>query len=295
MYTIKNEVLTIQISDKGAELRSILDKNGREWLWQGNPQIWAGQAPLLFPFIGRLQNNSYTYKGVTYDMPKHGFARDANFSITHHTENSITFTLTHDEHTLKIYPFSFCLEVTYTLDGTKLCKTHCITNHTDGDMYYELGGHDAYNLCFSYDETMDDCHFYFNDLDDVYPYEMNEDLLLLPSKKQLPLKNHALSVKPNTFDLDCIILDHLDSKYVALKDGKGKIRISMEFSDFPIVTLWTADKPQDTNYVCIEPWSSLPDCTFVGRSIADKKNIRHLKTNASETLSFQTQFHVDKW
>ena len=67
-YTIENDYLTVQINDAGAELHSIVNKeNGVEYLWQGNPDIWYGQSPLLFPFIGRLLDDKYRYNGKEYD------------------------------------------------------------------------------------------------------------------------------------------------------------------------------------------------------------------------------------
>ena len=46
MQTLKNEMLTIQVSEHGAELQSIR-KDDYEYLWQGNPDIWSGQSPIL--------------------------------------------------------------------------------------------------------------------------------------------------------------------------------------------------------------------------------------------------------
>ena len=64
----------------------------------------------------------------------------------------------------------------------------------------------------------------------------------------------------------------------------------MDFTGFPYLGLWTQDKPFDTNYVCIEPWTTLPDGTFVGRALADKQGIRTLEAGQSETLTYTTLF-----
>lgn len=47
MEQIKNEHLTIGISAHGAELQSIKDSDGKEYLWQANPSIWD-VTPLFF-------------------------------------------------------------------------------------------------------------------------------------------------------------------------------------------------------------------------------------------------------
>lgn len=293
MYRIKNSDLTVTISPKGAELQSILDKNAREWLWQGDPDIWSGQAPLLFPVIGRLGDGCYGHQGKIYKINKHGFARDMVFEMLTQNEESITFQLSDTAETRASYPFSFTLEVMYQLEGNKLRRKHRVTNRGQGKMYYELGGHDAYNLCFSDRETMSDCHFFLPKEESLSVWDFDENLMLSSVKREIPLTDALLSVKPCDYSLDTLILDGLKERSVALLDGKGNTRIFMEFSDFPIFALWTADKAVDTNYVCMEPWTSLPDGGFMGRDLKDKQGVRSLNQGEEEEFSFVTTFYLD--
>lgn len=292
MYTLKNDEFEVKIKEKGAVLTSIQDKNGREWLWQGNPDVWASQAPLLFPFIGRLKDSSYTYEGKTYEMDKHGFAKDQLFTVSEQSESKICFQLSDSAETQKSFPFSFTLTVEYRLEGNKLHKTHHVRNNGTGDMYYELGGHDGYNLCFDEGDKMDDYRYYLPQETEINPWEFDEGLMLVDSKKNIPLDQGHLTVKPSAFGLDCFILEGLNEKSVQLKDSKGKTRITMDFADFPFLTLWTMNKPFDTNYVCIEPWTSLPDCVFVGRDITEKEKIRCLSAGKEESFTFTSTFHL---
>lgn len=293
MYSLKNSDFTVTISPKGAELQSILDKNGREWLWQGNPDIWSGQAPLLFPVIGRLKDECYGHNGKTYKMNKHGFAREMDFEVLSNEDTSICFRLSDTAKTRECYPFSFDLEVTFQLEGNKLHKKHRVTNKGQEKMYYELGGHDAYNLCFSHTETMVDCHFSLPKEKSLSVWDFDENVMLIPEKREITLENGLLTVKPSDFSLDCFILEGLKERSVSLQDGKGNTRISMEFSDFPILTLWTIDKAEDTNYVCIEPWTTLPDGIFMGRDLKDKQGVRCLNQGEQEEFSFTTTFYLD--
>lgn len=66
--TISNSRLSVSVSDYGAELQSV-KLDGVERLWQGDPVVWDGRAPVLFPFVGRIKNGEYTYNGVTYPAP----------------------------------------------------------------------------------------------------------------------------------------------------------------------------------------------------------------------------------
>lgn len=54
METISNSVLTVGVSEHGAELQSI-QKNGKEYLWQGDTRFWGRRSPVLFPIVGRVR------------------------------------------------------------------------------------------------------------------------------------------------------------------------------------------------------------------------------------------------
>ena len=144
IYTIQNEFLTVRVEDLGAQLSSIQAPDGTEYLWQGDPDIWARRAPILFPFIARLRENTYCLDGQPYAISTHGFARDMVFSLVEQGEDHISLQLADTPETRKVYPFSFSLTVTYTLEGNRLKKCHRVENRSDKDMYYELGAHDGF-------------------------------------------------------------------------------------------------------------------------------------------------------
>ena len=72
-YTIRNDHLKVTVNSLGAELHSIQSADGTEYLWQGNPDVWDGQAPNIFPYVARLTEQKYTYDGKEYTMKIHGF------------------------------------------------------------------------------------------------------------------------------------------------------------------------------------------------------------------------------
>ena len=51
MEQIKNDSLSLSISEHGAELQSIKDINGKEYLWDGDPEYWPRHSPILFPIV----------------------------------------------------------------------------------------------------------------------------------------------------------------------------------------------------------------------------------------------------
>ena len=58
MIQLKNDKISAAFKTMGAELSSLKDAEGTEYLWQGNPDYWSGQAPVLFPIVGCLRNGT---------------------------------------------------------------------------------------------------------------------------------------------------------------------------------------------------------------------------------------------
>ena len=118
--TLKYGNVEIAVSDRGAELRSY-KVDGEEFIWDRNPEIWAASSPVLFPFVGRIKNGVYNYKGKDYEITtRHGFARTEDFDFVEKTENSLKFRFSSNKETLEKYPFEFELFITYTIAGNTL-------------------------------------------------------------------------------------------------------------------------------------------------------------------------------
>ena len=289
--TIQSDLLTVDIDSLGAQLASIRTKSGEEYLWQGDPDIWARRAPILFPFIGRLKDSTYQLQGTPYTISTHGFARDMEFSVTGQDADRVSFRLTHTPQTLAVYPFAFTLTVTYSLRGNVLTKTHQVVNLSSQEMLYELGAHDGFRVPVGEGRTMADYTVRLPGLEAVSFYGMDESLMLTPKGEEIPLTDSALPLTPASFGLDTMILDTPPQAKAVLCGKGGQPRVALEFPGFPYLGIWTQAKPYDTGYVCIEPWSTLPDGTFMGRELGDKPGIRRLAPGQSETLSYTTTIY----
>lgn len=288
--TLKNEYLTVEIDDLGAQLCSVKAPCGREYIWQADPAVWGRHAPLLFPLIGRLQGGQYTLGGKSYSIPAHGFARDSRFAVIAQSETAVSFRLTESEETLALWPFPFVLTVTYTLEGNRLTKACTVENPGGETMYYELGGHDGFVAPLEAGETMADYAILFPGVDAIRPYGMDEACMLTPKEASYPLEGGRLPLSPAHYNLDTVVLDQFPQRTAILADKTGKARVTLDFPDFPYLGIWTQQKPFDTNYICIEPWTTLPDGTFVGRGLEDKAGIRVLAPGTAETLTYTTTF-----
>lgn len=146
MVELKNEQLTILVSEKGAELQSIKDANGKEYLWQADPKYWPRRSPILFPIVCSVNNETYRIDGKEYHLPRHGFARDAEFKLISQSERKVTLALESSEETKKVYPYDFTLSVSYVLDGNKIGVIWHVHNTDTREIHFQIGGHPAFNI-----------------------------------------------------------------------------------------------------------------------------------------------------
>ena len=83
-HDLASSGLTACVKADGAELCTLRDANGLDYLWSAEP-IWPRHAPILFPIVGRLRNDTLTHAGQEYRLTQHGFARDRRFTWTERT------------------------------------------------------------------------------------------------------------------------------------------------------------------------------------------------------------------
>ena len=135
MVELKNERIAIKVAPLGAELQSITDNNGREYLWQADPDFWPRHSPILFPIVCSVNNDTYTVDGKQYHLPRHGFARDTEFTLVRQSKDRVTYALHDSEETLKVYPYHFNLAISYRLDGNKVVVTWHVEKQWYGRSY----------------------------------------------------------------------------------------------------------------------------------------------------------------
>ena len=108
VYELTNDTVAIQVNSHGAEWKSLKSlKNGTEYLWKADPAFWGRTSPVLFPFVGGVNNKEYRTKGKTYTMSQHGFARDMEFALFLKKDSEIWFVLNSDAQTNENYPYDF--------------------------------------------------------------------------------------------------------------------------------------------------------------------------------------------
>jgi galactose mutarotase-like enzyme len=255
-YSIENEKLMASFNNSGAELASLYHKPlEKEFIWNGDPRFWGRRAPILFPVIGRLRNDSYHMDGRSFNLGQHGFARDRRFDIVETHGDSMVFHLKETKETLRTYPFPFSLKIRYSLVKDSLTIAFEITNDGNSAMPFSIGGHPGFICPFNSGETLEDYAVFCDEKEECERLFIENGLIT--GEEKFIIGNKVLPLSEGLFLKDALILKDLNSKKVHLGrlDENGP-KIEVSFPGFPYLGLW---KKKDAPFVCIEPWFGLPD------------------------------------
>ena len=143
-YEIGSSALTAGVLEIGAELCSLRDAKGREFLWQAGP-AWPRHAPNLFPIVGRLKDDRLRHGGKEYHLTQHGFARDRRFAWLSRQKTSCSLELRDSAESRAIYPFAFRLILGYEVAGAALHISFTLENPGDVVLPASVGAHPAFN------------------------------------------------------------------------------------------------------------------------------------------------------
>ena len=275
MKTISNKQLTIQVSPHGAELCSIV-ANGKEYLWQADPAFWKRHSPVLFPIVGSVWENEYRNEGIPYTLTQHGFARDMEFTLVAEKEDEVRYRLVSNEETLQKYPFPFCLEIGYRIQGKKIEVMWEVKNTGDKEMYFQIGAHPAFYWP-EFDASNSERGFFRFDKENGLKYILiSEKGCADPSTEySLELTDGLLPLDTHTFDKDALILENEQVRKVTLYNKEKLAYLSLHFNA-PVVGLWSPPA-KNAPFVCIEPWYGRCDRAHYTGEYKDKDWMQHLQ------------------
>lgn len=274
MTTLSNSELTIKVSPHGAELCSIVC-NGKEYLWQADPAFWKRHSPVLFPIVGSVWENEYRHEGSAYTLTQHGFARDMDFELVLERKNEVRYRLTDNTETHKKYPFPFCLEIGYRIEGKKIAVIWRVVNTGTQEMHFQIGAHPAFYYSGYDAETAERGFFGFDKTEGLRYILISEKSCANPDKEYpLTLPDGLLPLDIHTFDNDALILEGSQVKKVTLYDKEKTPYLSLHF-DTPVVGLWSPPA-KNAPFVCIEPWYGRCDRAHYRGEYRDKDWMQHL-------------------
>ena len=288
MYTLENEKVKITVSKQGAELHNITSKvDGTEYLWNRNKRYWGYSAPVLFPIVGKVKNGTYKVDGKEYNLPQHGLARLKEFEMIEKTNNKIIFELVDSEETLKVYPYKFSLKIAYTLVESGVVTEYIVENTDNKTIYFSIGAHPAFMCPMVSGEIIDDYYFEFNEKENCDIMPISEEGYIKHERKQYLVNNNIIPLNFDVFKGDALVFDSLKSNKISLKSVNHDKVLTMDFTGFPYMGLWT--KATGAPFVCIEPWYGHADFEDFDGELKDKAGIEKLqigqKFNSSYTVT----------
>ena len=287
--TLTSDLLIISIATHGAELCSIIDRSGREYLWQADPRYWKRHSPILFPIVGSVRDGHFTIDGRQYSMSQHGFARDSDFTPLGSTGDEAWYELTSSDTTLAAYPYKFRLQVGYRLTGETVTVIWRVTNTDDRDIYFQIGAHPAFYYP-DYGSDGERGYLWF-DREDSFTYlRIGDGACASLTPHSQPLDGHLLRLDTHTFDIDTFIIEGSQLTSVALLDRERRPHLTMQF-DSPLLGIWSPPR-KDAPFVCIEPWYGRCDREGFEGEFRDRDHVNRLA--AGQTFEASYKIIIDR-
>ncbi len=277
-YNLTKDNYEISVDTLGAELTE-LKKDGVNYLWTKTPPFWQRHAPVLFPIVGKLKNNSYVYEGREYSLSQHGFARDSEFELVAETSNSLEFRLIENKN--PNYPFDFNFFITYTLSTEGLRTSYRIVNEGSKVLPFSVGAHPGFLCPLNTGENLEDYFFEF-EADDYLHRTKLQDGLLTDIEQQIALADRIIPISEFLFKDDALVLSKFKSKWVTLKSKTYSLKVSWD--DCTYLGLW---KQPNAPFVCIEPWWGVTDEADTNSKIIEKRGIHLLNPKDEKSFWFE--------
>jgi galactose mutarotase-like enzyme len=278
--TISNSQLTAQFNHLGAELFSLKNNLDTEYIWDGNTEFWAKHSPILFPIVGTLKNNLYQHHNQEYHLSRHGFAREMTFSLLKKTADSATFSIVSNADTLKVYPFDFELQISYTLIQNSLQIQYKVSNTSEEKMPFCIGAHPAFALPNGFENYSIE----FEKNEQLNYYVLENDLIANKTK-ELQLINKRVALHYDLFAHDALIFKSLQSKSVLILENQTPV-LKVNYKDFASLGLWTK---VNAPFLCIEPWLGYSDTCESTGNLFEKEGILILEKNCT----FKSEFSIE--
>lgn len=287
VYTLKNDVLEVKVKSVGAEIISV-KKERKEYMWQADAAFWGRTAPVLFPFVGGLKGKQYRYKGKTWSMGQHGFARDMEFRAVSESDTTLEMELKESPETMENYPFRFCLRISYELKENHLRVGWKVENTNDDRMYFSIGAHPAFQCPFEKEEKQSDYALLFRKDNRPLPEIVSaviENGLVGEGVRKFELQEGLLPITPDLFSTDTLVLENGQVNEVSLLDARKKEYVRVSF-DMPLVGIWTPIE-KNAPFLCIEPWCGRCDDADFDGELPERKWGNKLEKGGTFSASYE--------
>ncbi|MCP3101176.1 aldose epimerase [Myxococcus sp. K15C18031901] len=222
-----------------------------------------GGIPVLFPIAGPLPGDTYVAQRESYTLPQHGFARRMAWAVRQAEDSLLVLGLKSRPETLRVFPFEFDAQLTFSLAGRRLTVAFDLQNPGFRPVPVHLGFHPYFRVpdaakAESKVET-DATHAW----DNVAKHEVPVTRLdLTEAEVDLHLRDHS---RPGTL----------------LARGPGLRPIKLSWSpEFRTMVVWTL---RGKDFVCVEPW------TAAAGALATGEGLLHVPPDERLSLEFDIE------
>lgn len=269
---------------EGAMLHSLV-KDSVEYLWQGNPEYWAGQAPVCFPIAGVLRDGKAKAFGKECSMKRHGVARINPFEVAEQGRNYVKFVQTSTEKTKAEYPFDYKLEIKYTVVGNTITTEYTVYNTGSEKMPFVIGGHPAFNCPLEKGEKFEDYSVCFDRVMTHKCLRPHVHTGLIDIEKRFDVLENTDRIKMDhsLFVDDAMVFDGIESKTAVLTAGGRGVKI--EYQDFDNLLIWSSANGGD--FVALEPWTGITTCSDEDEIFENKRGMTVLEPQSQASFKFK--------
>lgn len=285
-FTIASDELTVRIAALGAEMLSITDASGAEWMTDADPSFWTGHAPILFPIVGELAGGVLRLHGVQYPLARHGFARKRDFAVVEEGAGELVLRLSDDEATRAVYPFAFDLDLHYAVEGATLSIAAIVHNKGDEPMPFSIGFHPGFAWPLPGGGAKLKHRIVFDKREPGPIRRLDADGLLRAYEETNVGEDGVLTLRPILFESDAMIWDQPASRALTYEgeatDGMRAAAIAMAYPDCPMLGIW--QKP-GANFICLEPWAGIADPAGFDGDFRTKPGVMELAPGEDRTFA----------
>lgn len=286
---LENNYLRVGINEKGAELRSVESiKTNLQYMWSGDPAFWGKISPILFPIVGTLRDDTFFYRGRSYSLTRHGFARDMIFEVKDQKDEEASFLLSSNEALREKFPFDFKLEVKYSIDGDQLIVGYHVQTTDDEPLYFSIGAHPAFKVPLVDRSAFEDHYLEFEVVENAERWPINDHGLI--KNQSIPFLSKALTIRlrHELFAEDALVFKDIQSKKIYLRSEKHDHGLEFSFEGFPFLGIWSAP---NADFVCIEPWCGIADSESHNQQLVNKEGIIKLFRGSVWTRTWKVRFY----
>lgn len=278
-HVIASGALQATVRAQGGELVALADAKGPA-LWHGGPE-WPRHAPVLFPIVGRLKDDTLIHDGQSYRLTQHGFARDSLFTWLERAGDRAVLELRESPQTLAIYPFRFTLQMIYAVAADTLSVTTRVINPAETPLVCGVGAHPAFLWPLAEDVAREAHRLSFPQVEPGAGRSVEGGLIGGPIP--LPFSGTELPLAEGLFANDAIVIPDVanrSARFAALDaEGRERRALTVSWEGYRDLGIWS--KPTGAPFLCIEPWAGMASPIGWQGEFADKPGILRLAPGES--------------